>query len=168
MRSVFDFAALIKARLKNVDEFTLNKLVYYVQAWSLVWRGEPAFPERIEAWKNGPVTNALWSDYKHHNSTKLQNASPLGVDDLELVEQVLFHYGQMSAAQLIELTHSEDPWRQARCNLPANASSSEPISLESMSEYYGQQWREAVEDNRAFASQPAFVGSIEDFETFLG
>ena len=41
----------------------LQKLVYYAQAWSLVWDEEPLFPDPIEAWANGPVVYEL---YKRH------------------------------------------------------------------------------------------------------
>lgn len=33
--------------------------MYYAQAWSLVWDEKPLFPERIEAWVNGPVLNCM-------------------------------------------------------------------------------------------------------------
>ena len=33
----------------------LQKLVYYCQAWSLVWDEEPLFEARIEAWANTAI-----------------------------------------------------------------------------------------------------------------
>ena len=42
----------------------LQKLIYYSQAWSLVWDDEPLFPERIEAWINGPVVPELYERHK--------------------------------------------------------------------------------------------------------
>ena len=41
----------------------LQKLVYYCQAWSLVWDDMPLFESRIEAWANGPVVLDLY--YRH-------------------------------------------------------------------------------------------------------
>lgn len=37
----------------------LQKLLYYVQAWSMAMRSRPMFPERIEAWGHGPVVPNL-------------------------------------------------------------------------------------------------------------
>ena len=39
----------------------LQKLIYYSQAWSLVWDEKPLFAERIEAWANGPVCPDLYN-----------------------------------------------------------------------------------------------------------
>jgi len=166
--SVFDFAAEIQARLGSVDAFRLNKLVYYVQAWSLAWRNRPAFHERIEAWRHGPVAKDLWVDITHHSSRQLGNASRLSVDDLELVERVLIHYGQMSSDALIKLTHAEEPWKKARGSLPATAASSEEIPVHAMRDFYARAWREAQEDIEQNDAPPAFSGTVEEFEKFLG
>ena len=57
--SVFDVAAYILDKLGPISTIKLQKLVYYCQAWSLVWDEEPLFSERIEAWVNGPVVREL-------------------------------------------------------------------------------------------------------------
>jgi uncharacterized phage-associated protein len=166
--TVFDFAAQIQARLGGVDAFRLNKLVYYVQAWSLAWRGRPAFPERIEAWRYGPVAKDLWVDITHHTSRQLKNASPLGPDDLDLVERVLIHYGQMSSNALIRLTHDEEPWKKVRGSLPESAPSSEEIPVAAMQDYYTRAWKEAQEDSEQIDAPPAFRGTVEELEKYLG
>ena len=33
-----------------VTNLKLQKLLYYVQGWHLALKGQPAFPERLEAW----------------------------------------------------------------------------------------------------------------------
>jgi uncharacterized phage-associated protein len=42
----------------------LAKLLYYSQAWHLVWHGEPLFGDRIEAWAGGPMFPGLWDVLK--------------------------------------------------------------------------------------------------------
>ncbi|WP_307850044.1 MULTISPECIES: type II toxin-antitoxin system antitoxin SocA domain-containing protein [unclassified Saccharopolyspora] len=37
----------------------LQKLVYYSQAWHLVWDERPLFDEPVQAWANGPVVPDL-------------------------------------------------------------------------------------------------------------
>lgn len=44
-----DVAAAILERTGPLDTFKLQKLVYYAQAWHLVWDNEPLFEEPIEA-----------------------------------------------------------------------------------------------------------------------
>jgi hypothetical protein len=36
----------------------LHKILYYCQAWSLVWDDKPLFRERIEAWVTVPLSVA--------------------------------------------------------------------------------------------------------------
>ncbi len=42
----------------------LQKLVYYSQAWSLVWDDEELFPEEFRAWANEPVCRELYDAVK--------------------------------------------------------------------------------------------------------
>src|SRR5688572_9971276 len=39
---------------EELSHLRLQKLLYYVQGWSLAQRGEAMFPDRIEAWAHGP------------------------------------------------------------------------------------------------------------------
>ena len=55
MMTVLDVAAYILERQGSMTTMKLQKLVYYCQAWSLVWDERPLFDESIEAWANGPV-----------------------------------------------------------------------------------------------------------------
>lgn len=167
--SVYDIAAGIQARLGQVDQFRLNKLLYYVQAWSLVHQDRPAFNARIEAWVNGPVARELWVDWKYNDSRKLAagSAAYLSPDDIAAIDQVLIHFGQMSSGELIKLTHDEAPWKSARGNLPAHAQSNAEITHDAIREYYARAWREADEDNRAAMAPPAFAGSVDDLAALL-
>ena len=60
MVSVFDAAAYIVEKTGEMTTLKLQKLVYYAQAWSLVWDERPLFDEKIEAWSNGPVARDLF------------------------------------------------------------------------------------------------------------
>ncbi len=44
----------------EVSTMKLQKLMYYSQAWSLVWDEKPLFDAHIEAWANGPVIRELF------------------------------------------------------------------------------------------------------------
>ena len=62
--SVDDVAAYILSRKGPMSAMKLQKLVYYCQAWSLVWDDAPLFREPIEAWANGPVCPPLWERHR--------------------------------------------------------------------------------------------------------
>ncbi len=57
---VFDVAAYILEKKGIMSTMKLQKLVYYSQAWSMVWDEKPLFEENIEAWANGPVVRDLF------------------------------------------------------------------------------------------------------------
>jgi uncharacterized phage-associated protein len=168
MATVFDFAARIQSRLGQVDRYRLNKLVYYVQAWSLVFRSRPAFSAKIEAWADGPVAKQLWIDLKHNNGAAIRGAAELSTEDDEVVAQVLIHFGHLTSGELIKLTHDEDPWRIARGPTPPGAISDAEITIDSMKDYYTRTWKAAMADNEAALEEPAFVGSVDDLARHVG
>lgn len=61
----------------------------------------------------------------------------LNADEKDSVDVVLKDYGELAPYDLRAITHLEDPWKNARGNLPEDANSEEEISLESMGVYYG-------------------------------
>ena len=137
--SVFDVAEYILQICGPISTIKLRKLVYYCQAWSLVWLEEPIFPETIEAWTNGPVVRTLF-DY-HRGQFQIDHI-PIGNPNIlspvqkECVRSVVEFYGDMTAQYLIDLTHLEKPWRETRGGMGQKKISSKPISLASMAEYY--------------------------------
>ena len=136
---VFDVAAYILERMETITTMKLQKLVYYSQAWSLVWDEKPLFEEDIEAWANGPVVRGLFDYHRgmyEISSMPLGNSGLLNQEQRDTVDAVLEYYGPRSAQWLIELTHMEDPWVQARKGLPKLERGNRIISLDVMADYY--------------------------------
>lgn len=111
---------------ERLTPLRVQKLLYYVQGWSLATRGRPLFTERIEAWKNGPVVRAVWQQFRDHGNATIpiDHVEPLsGVPDTDqrLVESVWAGYRMHSASELWRMTHAESPWRRARGGLPEDA-----------------------------------------------
>ena len=52
------------------------------------------------------------------------------------LDAVLGYYGPRSAQWLSDLTHREEPWKEARRGLPEGERGNREISLESMMDYY--------------------------------
>lgn len=134
MPSALDVAQYIVERRGPMTTMKLQKLVYYSQAWSVVWDDDRLFPEPIEAWKNGPVVRDLWEATRGQFRV---DAIPGGRSDQledfqrETVDLVLETYAPKDAQWLSDLTHLEEPWRAAY----AEGRNTE-ISLELISEYY--------------------------------
>jgi uncharacterized phage-associated protein len=133
MPSVHDVAQYILNSCGAMTTMKLQKLVYYSQAWSVVWDDDVIFPETIQAWQNGPVVRELWE------ATRGQfrilhvggNVDALSPTQRETVDRVIEAYGCKNAQWLSDLTHMERPW-QAAYEQYQNA----PITPEALSEYY--------------------------------
>lgn len=139
MASVFDVAAYILAKKGAVTTWKLQKLVYYSQAWSLVWDDKPLFEEDIEAWTNGPVCRVLYEEFQGQftiREIKRGNPGILSAIEQETVDAVVRDYGGKSPQWLSDLTRLEDPWLHAREGIPKGVRGCAVISRESMAEYY--------------------------------
>lgn len=139
MVSVFDVASYILTKTGSMTAMKLQKLVYYSQAWSLVWDDEPLFREPIQAWVNGPVVPDLYKAHKGQylvESLKKGNPDALTDNQKDTVDSVLKHYGAKSSQWLSDLTHMEDPWKLAREGLDDGDRCEQEISHASMAEYY--------------------------------
>jgi uncharacterized phage-associated protein len=144
MATIEDVAAYILAKAGPMTAMKLQKLVYYSQAWHLVWTEEPLFSNRIEAWANGPVVRDLYSLHRGRFSldgpAQIPNGDPSRLTDSErsTIDAVLEAYGDKTAHWLSELTHSEAPWRDARSSagLGDRDRGDTEISVDSIYEYY--------------------------------
>ena len=140
MATVHDVAAYILKKYGSpMTTWKLQKLVYYSQAWSLVWDEQPLFHARIEAWANGPVVPALYQ--RHRGLFEVGSWSAGDYDHLTeseraTVDGVLEFYGSKTSQWLSDLTHSERPWQEARGTLAPGERGTRVITLDSMHGYY--------------------------------
>ena len=134
MASVHDVAAFLRAQAGPLDPLRLQKLVYYSQAWSLAWDHRPLFGEAIEAWRWGPVAPSLW---RRLNAGVQGNPTALSQTEQETVFAVLNFYGRLTGPQLVDLSHRDALWRNARQGLSRTAGSNRPITPQAMLDYYG-------------------------------
>ena len=140
MASVFDVAAYILRRQGAMTAMKLQKLVYYAQAWSLVWDDKPLFRHCVQAWAMGPVAPALYR--AHKGKFRLRPAdikgksSCLSAEQTESIDAVRDYYGDRSSQWLSDLTRAESPWRDARHGLAPGERGHAVISRAAMVEYY--------------------------------
>ncbi|NHT18739.1 type II toxin-antitoxin system antitoxin SocA domain-containing protein [Cellulomonas sp. IC4_254] len=140
MVSAHDVAAYILEHKRGpMTTMKLQKLVYYSQAWHLVWADEPLFDEEIQAWANGPVVYELFSAHRGKFSVESWpqgDSSKLEPYQQGTIDAVLDTYGDLSGRQLSALTHNEEPWRDARAGLGPTDKATTPITLDSLANYY--------------------------------
>jgi uncharacterized phage-associated protein len=140
MARVQDVAAYIISKTHPVDAMKLQKLLFYSQAWSLVWDRNPLFSAKIEAWANGPVVRSVFKTYQgqYKVSTAIEgDKTALSPTERNTVDAVLKFYGDRDGFYLSELTHKEAPWRDARQGLAPGERSDREITKAAMRDYYG-------------------------------
>lgn len=106
--------------LGSMNHKKLQKLCFYAQAWHLAFTGNKLMDTDFEAWIHGPVSPRLYNEYKEWRGLVIpQRTCP--EDELHTLEnfkkflhKIYDLYKEYSADELEELTHSEEPWIEAR------------------------------------------------------
>lgn len=135
-------AALINLSHENgspISNLKLQKLLYYSQAWHLAIFGTPLFSEDIQAWVHGPVVPEVFRAYRQNKWALIPRVENIAI----LPEAVRNHlkdvwrvYGSFDAYTLERITHSEDPWKNARAGIAPDVSSHAVITHSAMRHYY--------------------------------
>ncbi|WP_431258194.1 Panacea domain-containing protein [Roseateles chitinivorans] len=123
-----------------INNYKLQKLLYYVQGWHLAEFDEPAFPERLEACFSGPVCPAVFDRYSSYTWRPIteETAEPEGLPDrlIGVMERVLDLYGFDTGWSLEYRTHHEPPWQTARRGLDLIDPCNEEITHASMAKFF--------------------------------
>jgi uncharacterized phage-associated protein len=139
---VQDAAAYILHTRGPMSAMKLQKLCYYAYGYHLAWESRRLFPERFEAWTNGPVCPELYAEHRGQFTLE-EGAIPGAPADLdggerESIDLVLQAYVDFTAHQLSVMTHREPPWAHARARAGAVPleRSTEPLRDDEIFEYF--------------------------------
>lgn len=174
--SAHAIAAALRQRQPGMGFKKLHKLLYYAQGHHLATFGHPLFKESISAWDMGPVVGQLWGDEKY--GALIEEPPELTEAELNTIGYILSRYGGLTAKDLENLTHSEDPWQRADHNRPPGGKAR--IEPEWMREFFAAQVDDEDETQPAPAdlarmlegieqrrNQPASPDSIQDIRAWL-
>ena len=138
----------------SISNLKLQKLLYFVQAYFLIAspNKEPCFGEAMEAWDFGPVVPVVYSEFKRFGGTNIPKISNYYINttgkifdyqpvkfennvisdnDKVLINDVLEKFKWYTAADLVNITHNQDPWIKAYANGRGSV-----IGIESMRSYF--------------------------------
>jgi uncharacterized phage-associated protein len=134
-----------------ITNLKVQKLMYYVYVWNLVGNKNRCFREKFQAWPSGPVLYSLYFDLKGYGSLPINpNYSEISNEKslqqlksrlgklVHVIDSVYERYAIKSAFELVNLTHNELPWVNARKGLNPSAPSSKEISDRDILNYYGK------------------------------
>lgn len=135
-----DVAAYVLERLKSATTYELQKLIYYANGWSMAWDGERLVEGTFGAWKKGPVLTELWPMHARRHRLVAGELSGDSVrltsDQRATLDAVLEFYGSLGAESLVELSHRESPWREARGSAGPTEKSDGTLDEDVVREYF--------------------------------
>jgi uncharacterized phage-associated protein len=113
-----DVAAYILLKDAPMSAMKLQKLCYFAYGYHLAWEDRQLFPERFEAWANGPVARELYAQHRGRFQLDKDDivGDPTALDDDERdsIRVVLESFRTYSAHELSAMTHRPGPWLEAR------------------------------------------------------
>lgn len=138
MLSVFSAAVCLLEHTQKTSPAKLQALLYYCQAWSLVYNNEPMFPDIIKAKESGPIIPAVLYETKGHSTIDAHDLYKKGIgkpdyDDLKIIHFVINNYNHMDSIYLIDQIKKEEPYQSARL-----ISNDSEISKNMMLSFYSQ------------------------------
>ncbi len=137
----------------RMSHLKLQKLLYYTEALHLAYFETSLIDDEFQAWLHGPVSRKIYNEIKdlsilHGEITYSPGEGPkpdeilnesLIQDQFDLINDVLNNYSTLSAGQLEDLTHREQPWIEARMGYGAGDRCEVIISKETMKSFYKDQ-----------------------------
>ena len=118
--------AVIKYLLIRCEDFTpltLQKLLYYVQAFYFVFTDKFIFNEDCEASMRGPLFTNVYERYQQFGYEEINKEilanDKLNLEDVErnVVESIIKFYSCYSGKILEQMTRNESPWILTRTNV---------------------------------------------------
>lgn len=133
-----------------ISNLKLQKVLYFIQAIFLNEYNRACFTDNIEAWTLGPVVPSVYRQYKifgansipetvfnKNNFASIFTAASfdsnefISPSDVSIIHDIVDSLSSYSATELVEITHSQSPWKESYMPRFNNI-----ISNESILEYF--------------------------------
>ncbi|PGW26856.1 type II TA system antitoxin MqsA family protein [Bacillus cereus] len=130
----------------RVSNLKLQKLMYYAVGWYSAITKSELIDADFEAWKHGPVIKDTYHKYKglgadsiplelEYDSLESLNLHPI---QLKVLEWAWEKYSHFDGKYLENMTHEEEPWKNARIGLSPEMGSNRIIGKSDIHSYFGK------------------------------
>lgn len=134
----------IIANMEDITPLALQKILYYIEGFSLALLDKNILSTSCEAWIHGPVYREIYERfcyYQYHpiekeefsEYAKLEN---LNAEEVKLIEQVINSFGCYSGKVLENMTHTTIPWINARKDVETTERSNQLITEAEMKNFF--------------------------------
>lgn len=125
----------------EITNMSLQKLLYYIEAFADVLLNVQIYDNRCEAWMYGPVYPEIYEKYKSFGNAQIQvdqeDFSDILPSELRnMIDFVLNHFAIYNGVTLKDFSHSEDPWKNAHAGYADKEHCTEQITHEAISKYF--------------------------------
>lgn len=127
---------IYKQNIKAIEitNLKLQKILYYIQGYSLKLLSTPMFTNDICCWSYGPVVPDVYFEYSTSGADPLYShgfsGSIFTTDQRNLIDKVIESCEKLTPFQLVSKTHSEQPW--------IGTTSREIIKVETMKNFFSK------------------------------
>lgn len=102
----------------HVTNLKLQKLLYFIQAYSFKIKNCMMFSEDIEAWQYGPVIPRVYHEYKWAGGARILlnedcTCAIKDETDIQIINEVLDNLGNIDSRTLVDITHNYETWKDA-------------------------------------------------------
>ena len=138
---------IISKNESSIMHFKVQKLLYYIQAWSLSILDKPLFDADFEAWVHGPVCKKIYDRFGSLYSfiSKEENTETKKIihkRDIEFIDYVLNNYMSFSDIELEYLIKQETPWKKTREGFGLMDKCDKIIPKDLIKKFYTEKWKE--------------------------
>lgn len=109
-----------------ISNLKLQKILYFIQGYTLSIKDEACFSDRIEAWNYGPVVPNVYKKFKIFGANNIpsigriendevidESNKNIDIQDKIIIDAVLKLLRKYSAGALVDITHKQAPWKDA-------------------------------------------------------
>lgn len=142
--NIYNVTKHIIAQTEDITPLALQKILYYIEGFSLALLEQDLFSIKCEAWVHGPVYREIYErfrDYHYHTIEKnefqeyvlLKNFNE---KETELIDEVIRCFSCYSGKILEEMTHETIPWIKARNHGKELKILNQPIETREIKKYF--------------------------------
>ena len=125
----------------EITNMSLQKLLYYIEAFCQVLLDKRVFDNRCEAWAYGPVYPEVYEKYKSFGGERIQVEKADLSEVIEksyrdIIDYVLSLFAIYNGVTLKDFSHAEAPWRNAHEGFGEREHCEAEITHEAITRYF--------------------------------
>ena len=135
-------ANYLLSKNNEITPLALQKLLYYVQGFSVAFTGEFMFQSDCESWVHGPVYRDIYEKYQEFGWQPIVLEGDYDYrhcftdQEIQVLDSVIHHLSVYNGKVLEKFTHEESPWLLTRGDLKEDEPSTVVIEKKLIADFF--------------------------------